>query len=75
MTDLVACSIHNTKECELFTDNPNDFDRDGGYWQRWIEEDEDGKEVTLYCCSQCLTPEEEAAARRECGDEVWDSLA
>jgi hypothetical protein len=37
---------------------------------------EDG--VTQRCCIYCdppLTPEEEAEARAEFGDEVWDSLA
>ena len=63
---LFACTIANSAYCRLFTTNPNGFTE---------SQDEDGN--TQRCCAYCnppLTPEEEAEARAEFGDE-WDSLA
>jgi hypothetical protein len=69
MTDdnavLTACDLHTDENCLLFTANPDDFDPYG--------HDDDGN--VLLRCSECLTAEEEADARAEFGDAVWDSLA
>lgn len=65
---LIACDLHTDANCVLFTSDPDEFDP-------YYEYDEDGNAVVRWRCSECLTDAEEAEARAEFGDEVWDSLA
>jgi hypothetical protein len=62
--DSEACDVRNSEDCELFTP--------AGHMYTFCNEN-----GVFLCCKNCempMTEAEEAEARAEFGDEVWDSL-